>query len=269
MACVVVLTGMTGQGFADYVGVSWAGGRIFRIDEFTLSATLVQEIGANGANAMARDDLGQMWIASASELWRFDPDTSGLVRAATLEVADVRGLAFAPDGRLFASVHEGAGPHRLYAIDVTSGQAALIGTNTHAGVQGLVLASDGSLYGWAVDAGLLRMDMASGATIDVNGVLSEPDNFLQTLFVGPGGALLGAGRHGGVGTEIVRVDPATGLWTTLGTVSMPPGLPTSAADLRGMERIPAPTGAAALALGAGLMGVRPRRGPFVGIAGTR
>lgn len=245
-----VLIGFAGQVCADYVGVTWSGGQVFSINESTFAATPVREIGTNGHNAMAKDAQGRLWIAGTSELWVFDPATNDLMLAATLDVYDVRGLAFAPDGTLYATVlPDEPALQRLYTINVATGHATLVGLHNHIGVQGLTFAADGTLYGWGVWAGLLRISLLDGATLDVNGVDPEPDSFLQTLFVGPDGSLMGAGRNGALGTAIATVDSATGAATALGYLSMPPGLPPWANDMRGMEWIPEPASASLLALG--------------------
>ncbi len=265
VAAVAVSAAVAPSARADFYGVSWLEGRVFYVDESSLAATFVTSIGPQGrANAMAKDASGTLLIAghapdSTPRLWSFDPATHALTQGAALAVDDVRAMAVSPSGVLYAAVNIGSPLHSLYTVNPATGQAALVGINSHTSVQGMAFAPDGTLYGWAVGAGLVRIDPLTGATVDVNGNLSEPGNFYQTLFTGAAGELRGAGRNGTVGAAIGVIDTGTGLSGPPAYISFPPGTPLTYTDIRGMEWVPAPGGLLLFVACAACTGARRRR----------
>ena len=61
---------------------------------------------------------------SSCTLYKIDPILGGCVPLVTIPVGNIRGIAFAPSGTLFAAQKSGS----LYKINLTTGEAALIGT---------------------------------------------------------------------------------------------------------------------------------------------
>ena len=86
------------------------------------------------------------------------PATEIATSVASLSL-DVRGMAFAPDGTLYAVRNGG---DTLFTVNPSSGATTLVGSMNFPGVQGLAFAADGTLYAWdvgsgsGIGAGLLR-----------------------------------------------------------------------------------------------------------------
>jgi hypothetical protein len=95
---------------ADLIGVSWFFD-VYRIDEFTGHATLVNPFAAAGMNSLARDMAGRFFTVSGDPAERFDDllhlidSSTGEVRSSLAVSAEsIRALAFSPSNQLFANI---------------------------------------------------------------------------------------------------------------------------------------------------------------------
>lgn len=103
--------------------------------------------------------------------------------------ARVEALAFAPDGRLFASGSAGddASSENLYLLNQTTGELTLVGTTGVADIDTLAFGFDGQLYGAdsveGTPAHLYRLDLTTGIATDLgnsgvpglNGLVAIPE----------------------------------------------------------------------------------------------
>lgn len=129
------------------------------------------------------------------------------------------GIAFGPDGTLYASDHGD-----LVTIDLNTGQATLVGTNpgTEYDVDGLEFSSSGILYG-INGAGspyaLYTFDLNNG--INVPGTSYDYPRNIQSLAIDPNGVLFGIdnGVSRDLGDEyLVTINPSTGNTTEIGKI---------------------------------------------------
>jgi len=137
------------------------------------------------------------------------------------------GLAFTPDGLLYASLvrrDEVSPPYRysseLYEIDQVSGTARLIGElrnpehQTLPQIRNIAFSPDGILYGWDAagpNRGLARIDPSTGTVSDVPQV--SPLNGLTGMAFGPDGTLYGSWD------DVFAIDLETGERTYLSSTA--------------------------------------------------
>lgn len=167
----------------------------------SVSRKLIRTIAAQRVDAAAQSEDGDIVVDSGAALYRVNPAT-GAFTLLTATIPDIRGLAFR-DGVLYAVQHESSGSmiDNLYTIDLATGAATLVGPTGFLRVQALATAPDGTLYGWDVFLGLLKIDHTNGAGTLV-GV--TPAHNIQTLEFDRFGVLWGAGP--GVVCRINRQD---------------------------------------------------------------
>ncbi len=223
-----VSTGLAAAAVDDILAVGTAGD-VFTIDSATGRGALLD--GARhftGLNSLAKDDRGVMYSASGDSLILIDEFTGSTTRLATLGVDDVRGLAFAPHGSLYAIDDGGiAMPDRLYSIDPATGAAALIGATSHARLQGFAIDHAGRAFAWDTEQGLLTVDLLSGESTDVNG-LADGTRDINSLAFSASGELYGC-RY-----LFFRINAVTGERSLIGSGGY--------ADVRGMAFIGAANG---------------------------
>jgi len=155
-------------------------------------------------------------------------------------VGDVRALAFARDGTLFAMRTDGM-KNQLYTVDTGTGGLRLVGYPGVPGIQALDFGPDGRLYGFDVGdgsgtgVGLVRIDPVTALATDVDPAVDGRAVDVQTLAFAPDGTLYGAHEN------LFVVDLNTGGLTLVGPIeSVPTGI-------RGMVWIPEPSTLTALA----------------------
>jgi len=126
---------------------------------------------------------------------------------------DIRGLAFSPDGILYAANNTGpAGglnPDDLFIVDLGTGSGTLVGHTGLTGLQDIAFSPSGVLYGWDVNEGLVVIDPATGIATDVN-TRQDGNTAIQAISFTPAGELLGAG------SDLVSISPTTGAATLIG-----------------------------------------------------
>ena len=205
-------------------------------------------------NSMASDSQGAVYVASAGEapgittIFLVDPFAITLIPVTTVPFAGVRALAFDAADQLYAIRNVGLfAPNVLYQINLATGGVSLVGATvdpnsaaTFSVLQGMATAPGGNVfYAWDVTgaggAGLVTVDPATGATVDVNpAFLPGVGGGTQSLTFSPSGQLFGV-----AGSQLLSFDLTTGVATP---VSTPPALPLL--DVRGIEYLttsPSPT----------------------------
>lgn len=195
----------------DLLGVAHSGD-VYTIDSSTGRGQLL-----NGArhypdlNCMAKNAAGVMHSTSTTALITIDEFTGNGSPLATIDLDYVRGLAFAPDGALYAIDDGGiAMPDVLYTIDPITGTTMLIAATSHARIQGLAIDRGGDAFAWDTEAGLLSVDLATGATIDVNGQLDGSQD-IESLTFSATGELYGCGY------ALYTLDRASGVRSLIGS----------------------------------------------------
>jgi hypothetical protein len=222
-ALAVVLVGLdpvaAGAQHRPFLAVSYVG-TVYEIDAATGESTAVGRCSRVRLNSMARRD-GVLYSASDPDvgpdtLVTVDPATGTCTPVVAIDLGapeeSVRGLAFAGP-RLYLINNGGCRgcvfePDVLYAFDIGTGRARLIGDTTFTGVQGLAFL-DGVLYGWDGTEGLITVDSVTGLGTDVN-PLEPATADIQTLAEGTASRLYGAQD------QLYLIDPASGAVTAIG-----------------------------------------------------
>lgn len=236
----------------DFLAAS-NNGDIWNIDAASGAATLLYSSTKDWPlNALAVNRAGVYFGSgdSVSSLVSIDPSTGQSTLLRTVDgLKSIRGLAFSGQNVLYGIEDGGAisgnfQPDWLYTINPATGASAVVGSVGFRRVQGLAFSPDGTLFGWDDSYGLLRIDPATGATVDVNGA-SDGTAYIQTLAFAPDGKLYGA-RNG-----LFEINPLTGQYGAgVGQLS----------DIRGMEWRVVPEPAALLVVAGGGLLLCRRRG---------
>lgn len=162
------LSGLTYDLSTDSMfGLSRQSSSLLRIDRGTGSYTLVGRVdwGAGGVRDLSINPINNelYGITLLGELVRLDKETA----ERTLVGSDsqfrfAHGLAFSPDGRLFAADTVGPGS-RLYEIDVDTGAATQVATIDRDYIVSLDFHTDGRLFGLDNGAkGIVTIDTVTG-----------------------------------------------------------------------------------------------------------
>ncbi len=185
-------------------------------DVYTIDSTTGQGQLINGARhyrdlaCLGKRADGVMYAASADALITIDEFTGNTTFMATIGIDYVRGLAFSPDGTMYAIDDGGiAMPDVLYTIDPTTGATTLVGVMSHARIQGFAISNAGGAYAWDTEAGLLSVDLATGATSDVNSRL-DGSRDIESLTFSAAGDLYGCSYY------LFNVDANSGDRTPIG-----------------------------------------------------
>jgi hypothetical protein len=106
-------------------------------------------------------------------------------------------------------------------INVGTGAVTLVGNTGQSGVQGIAFSHYGTLYGWDVSFGLVKIDSTTGLATLVDPAPPGGRTDIQGLSFGPGDTLFGVG--GGVGGtspgSLYTIDLTTGKTTLIGSGS--------------------------------------------------
>lgn len=215
----------------ELIAVNFAG-QAFAVDSTTGQARTIGATGVTSCNAMARKNnvlyaTAQIGGPTGSRrLVTIDPITAqASVLFPNLGV-DLRGLAPKDGSNEIYGIADGQ-PDRLVTIDVVTGQVTTIGNTGFTGIQ--ALDSEMSLlflFAWDVNQGLVRIDPATGVTVDVNPSLGTQGAAIQflTRVVDDGGTP----RLVGGNSALFSIDLTTGAVTPIGAAG-------SLADVRGAE----------------------------------
>jgi len=203
-------------------------GNVYRIDPVTGVGAYIGP-GFGGANSAAISPSGVLYTVGGGpdQLATVDPLTGIATPGPMLNMggpvvggATVRGLAFSPDGTLYA-IQNGVDEYGrnvsdlLYTINLETGVGTLIGNTGDASLQSLAFGPDGRLYSWSLGRGLEMLDAMTGLATDVNPAIGEsPD--MQTIDFASDGTLYGVGGklHE---DSLYRIDPVTGTASLIGS----------------------------------------------------
>jgi hypothetical protein len=260
-ALVVVPSAHSAPGTGTLFGTDAASGQLITVDPVTGAGTIVGFMRVVVPALAVDPTTGTMYAgegAGTPNIYTVDPATGAatLVGNTGLGFASVGGLDFRSDGTLFAAVNiagdGGTGSDHLATIDKSTGAATIIGpfgTCTGVtvpsdglgacsieGIEGIAFDSSGTLTGSlsargaAGTPGLYRINPATGAATFVapihdssgtppsGGVVSLQFACDSTLYGGTARAL--SGSDGG---RLITINPATGLFTFVGSVSAASG----------------------------------------------
>lgn len=172
LASLAIMGALTSAALAtdDVIAVSWSGD-IYTIDSTTGGGGLLNGSRTfTGLNASAKNSAGEIYTSSGTTLIKVDPTTGAMTAVATMNINSLRGMAFAPNDRLYAYNDEGFGtPDVLYSIDTSSGAATQIGLANDTGIQGMAIDSQGRAFAWDIFNGLATVNLSTGATSDLSG----------------------------------------------------------------------------------------------------
>lgn len=228
-------------------GTDAQGGNLLTIDPSTGAGTLVGSMGIGVVPALAVDPTGTMYAGTGGgspRLFRIDPNTAAatLVGDTGLGFAAVGGMDFRADGTLFAAVNivgdGGTGGDHLATLDKATGAATVIGPFgscpagslcTLEGIEAIAFDGAGTLWGALSvhfssrgEPGLYRIDPSTGAATFVEPIHDSTGATLAggvvSLQFACDGTLYGgtSRRDGG---RLLTIDPATGVFSFVGTVS--------------------------------------------------
>lgn len=260
-ACTCAPLTSLAAGYLVGVPVGYTPGTapLIHIDPVSGAYSTIATIG-NSYHALAQDSHGNLFTgyfattASNGRVARINPATGAplsVFNAVTPGAGDIRGLAFDQANQLFAVVNrdDNSGsptlPDDLYKINLAAQTTSLIGSLGFLGVQGFDAAPNGDLFAWDGTAGLLRVNPATGAAVDVNPAIGGTAA-IQSIVFAPDGRLFGARN------ALFSIDPVTGAFAQIG--------PGGGPDLRGIEWIvPEPSSALLATIAIGVLRVVRRR----------
>jgi hypothetical protein len=211
--------GLAPLAHADIIAIE-SSGTVLVIDPVTGVGSILAAAGPSGANALARDPGGAFVTAAGGRLHTIDPLTGNATAGAMLDLAgaaiEITGLAWV-GADLYAINRTGAGTpaaaDTLWKIDPVTGLGLSAWNATSAGLQGLA-ANDGTLYGWDVTLGLVRLGLGGAGALVVDDVAAATGTqgaSIQTLAFDATGALYGAE------SSLYRIDPLSGAVAFVGT----------------------------------------------------
>lgn len=240
VAIVITLTSISQ---ADWIigvpfGHSAGSAPFVRIDPDSGSYSVLSNL-SNSFQALAQNSRGE--IFASGRISKIDSTTGAPIQQFnSINATNIRALAFDGDDRLFAVLNRDDAQGSptvnddLLEINLTNQTTQVIGSLGFLGVQALDFSTNGELFAWDVDFGLLRVDQLSGVATDVNPSIGGSGD-IQSIVFAPNGRLFGARQ------ALYSIDPLTGAFFPLG--------PATTFDLRGIEWIvPEPASGLLLAL---------------------
>jgi hypothetical protein len=217
---VLALVAMSAR--ADFLGVTWTGDAVL-IHQGSNTFTTIGPTSALNLNSMAKDAQGHFITANEGggtpKLYRVDPVVGKALFFHFPFLNDIRAMSSDPGGVLYSIDALSSGvDDRLYTLDLSvppgdSIIAHFVGQIDINGIQDMAFASDGTLYGWSIGAGLITIDPVTAHAVDVNGLLDGTDQ-IQSLAFAPDGTLYGAGDN------LYVIDRVTGNYSQVGTGSV-------------------------------------------------
>jgi hypothetical protein len=257
---------------ADFLTHGWRG--LVRIDELTAHGRVIREMTGYYPTSMAMSPRGTVyfvgndWPTEQNYLGAIDPLTwevrgvpeSPLLSGSIYYSTAVRGLAFSPEGTLFAIAGTADVARPIHTIDPQTGVATLVGSTGLKGVCALAFSPDGTLYGWDIGdvnlagaVGLVTLDPLTGLATDVNPAVGDGNELIMSLGFGPDGTLYGAAE------SLFRVDMGTGELTLVGRLVIPPDEYFGAPSLVWIPEPSTPTALLSLAAAAVVVHLSRRR----------
>lgn len=185
----------------DIIAVGW-NGEAFAIDSGTGVGVFLGATGFSQINAMAKAPDGTIYASSGlstTNIIRIDPNTGAGTLVVASNLGSCRGMAFSNSGTLYAIEDAGFVSDHLYTIDLSNGNKTFIGTTGMPGLQGLAISpTTGRMYGWdvgsgsGIGAGLVTIDINTGAATDVDPNTPGSGNDVQGIGFDAAGNLYGA-----------------------------------------------------------------------------
>jgi hypothetical protein len=246
-------------------GTDARGGNLIKIDQTTGAGTVVGPMGIGVVPALAIDPTtGAMYAATGAgnpNLYTVNSATAAtaLVGSTRLGFAAVGDMAFRADGTLYAAVNitgdGGTGSDHLATINKATGVATVIGpfgsctpfSCTIEGIEAIAFDASGRLWGALSERGrsgtpgLYKIDPTTGLAtffapiLDAvgvppsGGVVSLQSACDGRFFGGTATAIFPAGDGG----RLITIEPATGLFKFVGSVSATRGSSLGALALQG------------------------------------
>jgi hypothetical protein len=245
LVCVCPAYATPGTG--TLFGTDASGGNLLSIDRSTGAGTVVASTGVFPIPALAVDPTSGIMYAGQGAgtpfIYTVNPATGAatLLGDTGLGFAAVGGLDFRSDGTLFAAVNivgdGGTGSETLATINKATGVATVIGPFGTEGMEGIAFDAAGGLWGstssrggGASTPGLYRINPATAAATLVAPIQSSsgapPSGGVVSLQFACDGTLYGGTATGlGVadGGRLITINPATGVFAFVGSVSATPG----------------------------------------------
>ncbi|MBI4169776.1 MAG: hypothetical protein HY510_07550, partial [Acidobacteria bacterium] len=224
------------------LGTDGSGGNLYRIDTATGASSLIGNMGFVAPSIATDPTTGTLYAGQGGgspNLYVVDPNTGAatFVGNTGLGVSAVAGLAFDAGGTLYAAANViddgGTGGDSLAVINKVTGVGVVIGVfgggigtaGGTGGIEGIAFDRSGRLYGTSGTQfqtggvpSLYTIDLVTGAAklaapiVDAGG--AAPAGGVVGLEFDRDGTLYGGtGRQTG---NLVRIDPATGLFTLIG-----------------------------------------------------
>ena len=260
----VLLSSMgTSTGFAQYiigvpVGFTPGTAPLVRIDPSTGAYGTISSNG-NSYHALAQNAAGQIyggWFSTTEDngrVSRINPANGAPLQtfnAVTPGAGSIRGLSFDTAGTLFAVVNRNNAqgsptlPDDLYEINLGTQTTSRIGSLGFASVQALDVSPSGSFFAWDTQDGLLTVNPATGAAVDVSTSIGGSVEIQSIVFAADG-------RLFGAGDTLFSINPSTGAFSQIGAGGGP--------DVRGIEWIvPEPSAIVLIAASVGMVLTRRR-----------
>ncbi len=215
------LTASAGQAATLY-GITLGNRNLIAIDTATGAGTLVgnipfissgAELGATGGDLYAFDLFSNEF--NTDRFARINPANADFISTATagIDVVGEGGMAFRPDGRAFLS-DSGVSSGTLFLCDVTINDGCSLVATLPVSMDGLALASNGTLYGLSQDTSqLYTIDTSTGAStlVGSSGMPNTDDR--GGLTFGPGDILYAA-----FDDSLWTFNTATGAATLIGAI---------------------------------------------------
>ena len=193
----------TSTGFAQYIigvplGFAPGTAPLVRIDPATGAYATIASNG-NSYHTLAQNAAGQIygsWFSTTEDNGRIsqiNPDTGAPLQtfnAVTPGAGSIRGLSFDTSGTLFAVVNRNNAqgsptlPDDLYEINFGAQTTSRIGSLGFLSVQALDVSPGGSFFAWDTQDGLLTVNPATGAAVDVNTSIGGSAE-IQSIVFGP------------------------------------------------------------------------------------
>jgi photosystem II stability/assembly factor-like uncharacterized protein len=155
----------------------------------------------------------------SSVLYKIDPIVGGLLPLVTIPVANIRAIAFSPNGTLFAGQRNGT----LYSIDIGTGAATQIGTSSGKAYSSFSFSPrNGKLYASVMPAigtnrdGIYTVDITTGAATHLGN--TGDGKITLAIAFNYEGTLYGLKGTSGEINKLITIVDSTGFGTEIGTL---------------------------------------------------
>jgi len=201
----------------ELLGVDLLLGDAFRVNAKTGALTYLGSTGQTQHlwHSMAKDSTGRIFAgyggfgARTYGIYEINPNTGHASLVVQTDRNDLLALAFGPGDQLFAS-----SPGQIFGtscelltVDLITGITTLVGPAGLFNVQSLAF-GQGTLWGWDLGAGLVRLDPLTGIATDVNPFLNDGTGMIQSIAFSDDGVLYGS--FGSL--HVIDLDTGAPIW---------------------------------------------------------